>query len=101
MEFQMAANVAKSPIEKTLLGQTPLTRTIGFRIAAGQSLPAHTAPHWVHMIIVQGEGRFLTGEGAGEPAVAGSYRVFAPNAPHGLAAITPLEAIAIIVQGDR
>lgn len=78
-----------------LLHDEPNARVIGFRLDAGQEVPAHTSPSTVIVVVTAGEGVFI---GADTEAVlqAGQSAVYAPGELHSIRAREALSFLAVI-----
>lgn len=82
------------PFKKPLFVSSHV-RLVLFALEPGQSLPSHTAPADVLMIVHQGTGTFLLGDRS-VPGKAGDLITAAFGQPHGFTAKERLVVLAII-----
>jgi quercetin dioxygenase-like cupin family protein len=61
----------------------------------GQEIPSHSAPSTVMMQVLEGEGEFTVGAEKRE-GTAGQVIPCAPDAPHGIRAVSRLAVLAIV-----
>lgn len=92
-----AGEFSDTSFKRLLVHDSPYMKILNFNFKAGQELPihAHNIEGQVSMTILEGEGEFLSEEGA-MPAKAGDVLISEISEPHGLRAKTDLRLLVVI-----
>lgn len=92
-----AGEFSDTSFKRLLVHDSPYMKILNFNFKAGQELPihAHNIEGQVSMMILEGEGEFLSEEGA-MPAKAGDVLISEISEPHGLRAKTDLRLLVVI-----
>lgn len=81
-----------------LVHDSPYFKILNFNFKAGQELPVHSheLEGQVSIVILEGEGEFVGGEGAPLPAKPGNLLISEISEPHGLRAKTDMRVLVTI-----
>lgn len=92
-----AGEFSDTSFKRLMVHDSPYMKILNFNFKAGQELPihAHNIEGQVSMTVLEGEGEFLSEEGA-MPAKAGDVLISEISEPHGLRAKTDLRLLVVI-----
>ena len=83
---------------KLLVHDSPYFRILNFNFEPGQELPVHNhdVEGQLSILVLEGEGEFLGGEGAALPAKTGDMLIADIAEPHGIRATTRMRVVVTI-----
>ena len=92
-----ANDFSTTSFTRLLVNDSPYMKILNFNFQAGQELPlhSHNIEGQVSMVILEGEGEFLTEQGT-QPATAGDVLVSEISEPHGIRATSNLRLLVTI-----
>jgi len=94
-DLQAQSEFAEDRPRSQLLYDSEAARVVLFNLRAGQTVPPHSAPVRVMMLVVAGQGQFRTGEDTFRVR-PGYLAICEPNQPHGFSAEEDLTVLATI-----
>lgn len=85
-------------MKRFLVHDSPYFKILNFNFLPGQSLPlhAHEVEGQVSLLILEGEGEYLAGEGRTIPVAPGDIVVCDIAEPHGLRALSTMRVLVTI-----
>lgn len=85
-------------LSKYLVHDSPYFKILNFNFRAGQKLPIHShqIDGQLSILVLEGEGEFLGGEGAVIPAKPGDILISEISEPHGINALTDMRVLVTI-----
>ncbi|MEJ5348176.1 MAG: cupin domain-containing protein [Desulfosoma sp.] len=93
-----ANDFSEKGMKRLLVHDSPYFKILNFNFLPGQGLPlhAHDIEGQVSLLILEGEGEFLAGEGRNLPVMAGDMLICDIAEPHGVQARTPMRVLVTI-----
>lgn len=93
-----ANDFSEKGMKRLLVHDSPYFKILNFNFLPGQGLPlhAHDIEGQVSLLVLEGEGEFLAGQGQALAVKAGDFVVCDIAEPHGVQARTPMRLLVTI-----
>jgi quercetin dioxygenase-like cupin family protein len=98
INFYEANDFSENGFKRLLIHDSPYFKILSFNFKAGQELPVHShdIEGQVSLVVIEGEGEFLGGDGVSLPAKTGDVLISDISEPHGLKAKTDIRLLVTI-----
>lgn len=93
-----ANDFSEKGMKRLLVHDSPYFKILNFNFLPGQSLPlhAHEVEGQVSLLILEGEGEYLAGQGQAMPVVPGDMVICDIAESHGIRARSPMRVLVTI-----